>query len=109
VAPPKRKTGGRVTAAGTRPTDKRKTTGSAATADHEDGATQHHYESGRYTAPTAKYAGESPKWVPILMLALFVVGGLLIMARYLFWDSQIPMVVGMACLLGGLYTATKWR
>jgi len=109
VAPPKRKTGGRVTAAGTRPTDKRKTTGPAATADHEGGATQHHYESGRYTAPTAKYMGESPKWVPMLMLALFVVGGLLIMARYLFWDSQIPMVVGMACLLGGLYTATKWR
>ena len=80
MAPPKRKTGGRVTAAGTRPTDKRKTTGSAATADREDGA-----------------------------LGLFVVGALLIMARYLFWDSQIPMVVGMACLLGGLYTATKWR
>jgi hypothetical protein len=97
-----------VTAAGTRPTDKRKTTGSTTSADHEDGAT-HHYESGRYTAPTAKYGGESAQWVPALMLALFVVGGLLIMARYLFWDSQIPMVVGMACLLGGLYTATKWR
>ena len=95
-----------MTAAGTRPTDKRKT-GPATTAEH-DSAT-HHYESGRYTAPTAKYTAESPKWVPILMLALFVVGGLLIMARYLFWDSQIPMVVGMACLLGGLYTATKWR
>ena len=98
-----------MTAAGTRPPDKRKTTtGSGAAAATEDGAA-HHYESGRYTAPAPKYAAESPKWVPILMLALFVVGGLLIMARYLFWDSQIPMVVGMACLLGGLYTATKWR
>ena len=83
-----------MTAAGTRPTDKRKT-GPATTADHDDGAT-HHYESGRYTAPTAKYAGESPKWVPILMLALFVVGGLLIMARYLSgtrrsrWSSAWP-------------------
>jgi hypothetical protein len=107
VAPPKRKTGGRVTAAGTRPTDKRKT-GPLTTTTTGAGAT-HHYESGRYTAPTAKYAGEGAKWVPILMLALFVVGALLIMARYLFWDSQIPMVVGMVCLLAGLYTATKWR
>src|SRR5215218_10122436 len=73
VAPPKRKTGGRVTAAGTRPTDRRKMTGSTAAVDHGDSAT-HHYESGRYTAPTAKYAAESTKWVPILMLALFVVG-----------------------------------
>ena len=108
VAPPKRKTGGRVTPTGTRPTDKRTTTGSAATAEHADGAT-HHYGPGRYTAPTSKYAGESPSWVPILMLALVVVGGALIMTRYLFWDSQIPMVGGMVCLLGGLYTATKWR
>ena len=113
VAPPKRKTGGRVTPAGTRPTDKRptKTTGTMATsgADHGHGAEPHHYESGRYTAPTAKYAKESPRWVPILMLALFVVGGLLIMARYLFWHQQFPMLIGMGCLLAGLYTATKWR
>ncbi len=43
------------------------------------------------------------------MLGFFVVGGLLIMARYLFWDEQLPMLIGMACLLAGLYTATKWR
>lgn len=98
-----------MTPAGTRPTDKRKTTGSATTADHDEGASSHHYESGRYTAPTARYQAESPKWVPMLMLGLFIVGGLLIMARYLFWDSQIPMVAGMVGLLGGLYTATKWR
>jgi hypothetical protein len=103
-----------VTAAGTRPTDKRltekrRTPGSTAMVDDEPAAVAHHYESGRYTAPTPKYLKESPKWVPILMLALFVVGGVLIMARYLFWDSQIPMVVGMGCLLAGLYTATKWR
>jgi 1,4-dihydroxy-2-naphthoate octaprenyltransferase len=48
--------------------------------------------------------------VPVLMLALFVVGGLAIMARYLvFDDSNWPMVIGLICLLGGLYTATKWR
>jgi len=109
VAPPKRKTGGRVTPAGTRPTDKRASTSATKTSSADQGDEPHRYESGRYTAPTAKYVGESPKWVPILMLGLFVVGGLLIMARYLFWDEQLPMLIGMACLLGGLYTATKWH
>jgi hypothetical protein len=55
---------------------------------------------------------ESPAWVPVVMLALFIIGGLAIMSRYLIWDegnSQIPLLVGLACLLGGLYTATKWR
>ena len=37
-------------------------------------------------------------------------GGLLIMARYLiFTDSNIPTLIGLGCILGGLYTATKWR
>lgn len=55
-------------------------------------------------------AKESPPWLPALMLGLFIVGGLAIMARYLvFPDSNIPMVVGLVCLLGGLFTATRWR
>ncbi len=98
-----------MTPAGTRPTDKRISTGTAKTSASTHGPAAHHHESGRYTAPIPKYAKESPKWVPILMLTLFVVGGLLIMARYLFWDEQFPMLIGMACLLAGLYTATKWR
>ena len=48
--------------------------------------------------------------MPALMLGLLVVGALLIMLRYLVWDdTNLPMVLGMACLLGGLYTGTKWR
>jgi len=44
------------------------------------------------------------------MLTLFVVGAVAIMLRYLVFDnSNIPMIVGLACLLGGLYVATKWR
>ena len=105
MAPPKRKTGGRVTAAGTRPGDKPRSGAGAATAS---GAPAQ-YDSGRYTAPNAKALTESPPWVPVLMLGFFVVGALLIMARYLWWDSNIPMIAGMACLLGGLFTATKWR
>ena len=55
-------------------------------------------------------AKESPPWLPALMLGLFVLGGIAIMARYLvFPDSNWPMLVGLACLLGGLFLATSWR
>ena len=104
VAPPKRKTGGRVTPAGTTPTSKRSGSTPTGTASAAAG-----YDSGRYTAPTARYDHGSPSWVPVLMLTLFIGGALLIIARYLFWDSNIPMIIGMVALLGGLYTATKWR
>ena len=44
------------------------------------------------------------------MLVLLIAGGLLIMAQYLFFtDSNIPTFLGLACILGGLWTATKWR
>ena len=66
--------------------------------------------SSRYTPPVPHSAKESPPWLPVLMLVLFVVGGVAIMARYLvFPDSNWPMLVGLACLLGGLFLATKWR
>jgi hypothetical protein len=109
VAPPKRKTGGRTTPAGTRPADTNRSAGATPVGEHGDVAT-HHYESGRYTAPITKSQKESPPWVPALMLGLLVLGALLIMLRYLVWeDTNLPMVLGMACLLGGLYTGTKWR
>lgn len=104
MAPPKRKTGGRVTAAGTRPGDK-----AATPAKASSGATRV-TASSRYTPPVPHAAKESPPWLPVLMLGLFVVGAIAIMARYLvFPDSNWPMVVGLVCLLGGLFTATKWR
>ncbi len=44
------------------------------------------------------------------MIALLILGGLMIMARYLvFTDSNVPTLIGLACILGGLWTATKWR
>jgi hypothetical protein len=99
VAPPKRKTGGRVTAAGTRPGDRPAAKPAA-----------HPAASSRYTPPVPQAAKESPPWLPALMLGLFVVGAIAIMARYLvFPDSNWPMLVGLACLLGGLFLATKWR
>ena len=44
------------------------------------------------------------------MLVLLIGGGLMIMARYLiFTDNNIPTLLGLGMILGGLYTATKWR
>ena len=105
MAPPKRKTGGgRTTPAGTKPGDKVASPAKAARASTSVGA------SSRYTPPVPQSAKESPPWVPVLMLALFVLGAIAIMLRYLvFPDSNIPLVIGLVCLLGGLFTATKWR
>jgi Cell division protein CrgA len=103
MAPPKRKTGGRTTPTGTKPGDRVATPAKAARAAAVG-------PSARYTPPVPQRAKESPPWVPVLMLALFGLGALAIMARYLvFPDSNWPMLVGLACLLGGLFTATKWR
>jgi hypothetical protein len=103
VAVAKRKTGGRVTPAGTRPGDKPTPAKAARPAAHPAA-------SSRYTPPVPQAAKESPPWLPAVMLGLFVLGGIAIMARYLvFPDSNWPMLVGLACLLGGLFLATKWR
>jgi len=66
--------------------------------------------STRYTPPIAREELESPKWVPILMAVLIALGAITIILRYLVWqDSNIPVLVGLVFLLGGLYTATKWH
>lgn len=94
-----------MTPAGTRPGEK-----AASPAKSSSGGPSHVAASSRYTPPVPQSAKESPPWLPALMLGLFVVGALAIMARYLvFPDSNWPMVVGLVCLLGGLFTATKWR
>ena len=109
MAPPKRKTGGRVTAKGTRPGEApARTVRSAASGDNERA---HHAASpsARYTPPVPAELKSSPPWVPVLMLVLLVGGAISIMLRYLVFDSQIPVIVGLVLILGGLYTATKWH
>ena len=106
MAPPKRKTGGRVTAAGTKPGDRTAATPAKAARNAAAGAVG---PSSRYTPPVPQRLKESPPWVPVLMLSFFVLGGVSIMLRYLVFDSGWPLFVGLACLLAGLYTATKWR
>jgi Cell division protein CrgA len=102
VAPPKRKTGGRVTPKGSRPGDR--------PVVNPDESTSGVHASSRYTPPVPKSMRESPPWVPVLMIALLVLGAVIIMARNLVFSGNNWMtVLGLACILGGLFTATKWH
>lgn len=66
--------------------------------------------SGRYTPPIPLSMRQSPSWVPILMLALLIFGSVLIIARNLvFSGNNWLTLVGLGCIMGGLFTATKWR
>lgn len=111
MAPPKRKSGGgRVTPKGTRPEDRHVT--SISSQRHGDRHGDHHdvVASSRYTPKAQSRQLVPPNWIPVIMLVLLIGGGLMIMARYLiFTDSNIPTVIGLVAILGGLYAATKWR
>ncbi len=100
MPPPKRTTSGRVTPKGTTPGAPRRTP----SPEHHPAA------SSRYTPPTPVASDESPRWVPILMAVLLGLGALTILLRYVVWtESNLPVLIGLGFLLGGLYTATKWR
>lgn len=104
MAPPKRKSTGRTTPKGTRPGQSTSLTAHGTSASTSVG------HSSRYTPPIPKSVRESPRWVPVLMLVLLGLGALLILGRYLaFSDSNWPLFLGLACVLGGLYTATRWH
>ena len=105
MAPPKRKSGGgRVTPKGTRPGER------TVVPDEQGVAAKGVAASSRYTPKATKRQVIPPSWIPIIMLVLLIGGGWLIMARYLVWDdTNWPTLVGLAMILGGLYTATKWR
>ena len=69
--------------------------------------------SSRYTPPVPNYVKQSPRWVPVLMFALFIVGALIILLYYLGavpgGRSNYYLVLGLGFILGGLYTATKYH
>jgi hypothetical protein len=93
-----------VTPKGTRPGDSNRLASQAGSLDRSVA------QSTRYTPPIAKSEIESPRWVPILMAILIGIGVLIIFLRYIVWqDSNLPVLFGLAFLLGGLYTATKWH
>lgn len=72
---------------------------------------------GRYTAPIpASKKGPSPRWVPILMFALWGIGLALIILNYM---GVLPgsegsgsgwyLVVGLGSILAGIVAATQYR
>ncbi len=70
--------------------------------------------SSRYTPPQPKYIKESPRWVPIVMFALLILGALMIICNYL--EFVLPgaannwyLLGGLALILGGIITATQYR
>jgi Cell division protein CrgA len=104
VAPPKRKTTGRVTPKGTRPGQAIPSKDTIVTSPTGVAG------SSRYTPPTPKEFYESPRWVPIVMISLLAIGVLAILSRYIIWqDTNIPVAIGLGFLLAGLWVATKWR
>ena len=77
-------------------------------AHHESSINQ----SARYTPPTPKEFNESPKWIPILMFTFNGLGAISIITRYVvpsFENTNSPVLVGLVLMMGGLFTATKWR
>lgn len=113
MAPPKRKTGGgRVTAKGTRPGDRPGAKASSASADDAKVTSSRGpvAASSRYTPKAQRRQLIPPNMVPILMVALLIIGGLVIMAGYLAFDaSRWATGIGLLCILGGLWFATKWE
>lgn len=68
------------------------------------------HTSSRYTPPVTSQMKAPKPWIPVLMVALFLTGMVVIILRNLvFTGNNILTLVGLGCILGGLYTATKWR
>jgi cell division protein CrgA len=72
--------------------------------------------TGRYTPPTPKEYKVSPRWVPVLMLALLILGMLVIVSNYLPGAGILPgdtdnkyLLLGLGLITGGFITATKYR
>lgn len=69
--------------------------------------------SGRYTPPVRREEKVSPRWVPVVMFALLIVGMLIIVANYL---EVLPgdakneyLFLGLGLITAGFITATKYR
>ena len=68
------------------------------------------HASSRYTPPVPMSMKQSPQWVPVLMFALFIVGSLLILGYYMTGAPTVWLLVsGLAMIMGGLFTATKYH
>jgi hypothetical protein len=69
--------------------------------------------TGRYTPPVPREVKVSPRWVPVLMGLLLVVGAGVILLNYL---NVLPgsvtnwyLLAGLGLISAGFVTATQWR
>lgn len=69
--------------------------------------------SNRYTPPIPKEMKVSPRWVPVLMFTLLVLGMVVIVANYL---ELLPgdakntyLFLGLGFITAGFITATRYR
>ena len=101
VANTAKRKGGRVTPKGTTPAGRPRPAPSATPA------------SSRYTPPVPRQQKVSPRWVPVLMWALILVGAVMIVLNYLELlpgaASNVYLLVGLAAILAGIITATQYR
>lgn len=72
--------------------------------------------TGRYTPPIPKEYKVSPRWVPVLMLTLLLLGMVIIVSNYLPGAGILPgdtdnkyLLLGLALITGGFVTATRYR
>lgn len=65
-----------------------------------------------YIPPKPAKPKPSPRWVPILGLALIGVGGVILVAMYLIPGlpgGNLNLIVGFLAMAGGLVTLSRWR
>lgn len=69
--------------------------------------------TGRYTPPIPKEQKVSPKWVPVLMFTLLILGLLVIVLNYMNGlpgeASNTYLLIGLGLITGGFLTATRYR
>ena len=105
-------------ATGDKPAPTRRTGGGTRRRGKKDGADDAHRSgptaSTRYTPRSGSTHAPSPRWVPITMVALLVIGLLVIFLHYV--DMVLPgassnwwLLGGLGFILGGIVTATQYR
>jgi hypothetical protein len=99
---------GRVTPKGGRVTPK-----AGSGAGHRSAAVNTRTTTGRYTAPIPDEYRSSPWWVPVLMLAFFGVGVIIILIDYLGVLPDSPsnwyLLGGLAGIILGFVVATRYH
>jgi hypothetical protein len=70
-------------------------------------------QSSRYTPPIPKKAKSSPRWMGLLIIALFVLGVLIVILNYAGilpgGVNNLWLIAAIGAIFGGLITATRYH